>query len=372
MTTSVKTKRYLLKLRVKTPESMLKSHQLICYGLDHIAKVHHHVSTQALQKMFPDVPIHELQRPKEIQLLISHKEGQLVPNKLRTRGDLVLWDGPLGKTIGGTHPALFKKMSTSEHCSKTHFAHSMWLTAAKDQILTCSFPCQMLDASATCNKRHCGREGRLDAKGKANHGMKHKVHKDNSGRSNPSLCNAKPLGLRWEMGPKLSGRALSGGTFNQRSVMNSGSFRNQKKSCSSISQEINFSSIYRKENHISVETPAKHFHTTNPGVGTSNNRPVWGRKSSRLSDVRPLGGNLTSSSGRCCVKLAVAPPSPLSTSWNQFHNQLRTPGGVRTAHPFTHLLCMEDKGTPRQQGETLRKCSKSFPMRCVATSAHKD
>ncbi|KAK7925024.1 hypothetical protein WMY93_007334 [Mugilogobius chulae] len=87
MSTTLKTKRYLLKLRVKTAEGTVTAHQLVCYGLDHIADVHQHVSAQKLKIIFPDIPLHELQRPKEIQLLISHKEGQLAPQKLRTMPD---------------------------------------------------------------------------------------------------------------------------------------------------------------------------------------------------------------------------------------------------------------------------------------------
>ncbi|KAK7933141.1 hypothetical protein WMY93_004037 [Mugilogobius chulae] len=157
MSTTLKTKRYLLKLRVKTAEGTVKAHQLVCYGLDHIADVHQHVSAQKLKIIFPDVPLHELQRPKEIQLLISHKEGQLAPQKLRTVGNLVLWDGPLGKTIGGTHPELFEKMSIAAHSSKTHFARSMRTNTIRHSILTCSSPRQMPDALAvTTRETKCG------------------------------------------------------------------------------------------------------------------------------------------------------------------------------------------------------------------------
>ena len=99
MKVSVATKRYLLRIRVSTPRGTLKSHQLICYGLDKIAEVHRHVPAVKLQKIFPDVSLQDLARPREIQLLISHKEGQLVPQKVCSVGDLVLWDGPLGKTV---------------------------------------------------------------------------------------------------------------------------------------------------------------------------------------------------------------------------------------------------------------------------------
>ncbi len=43
----------------------------------------------------------------------------------------MLWDGPLGKTIGGTHPELFEDVTVSAHWSKTHFARSMRLAAVR-------------------------------------------------------------------------------------------------------------------------------------------------------------------------------------------------------------------------------------------------
>ena len=79
MEVCVETKRYLLKIRVKTPKGTLRAHQLVCFGLDSIAEIHKHVAPKQLQRFFPDVPLDELRRPKEISLLISHKEGQLAP-----------------------------------------------------------------------------------------------------------------------------------------------------------------------------------------------------------------------------------------------------------------------------------------------------
>ncbi|CAI5671305.1 unnamed protein product [Oreochromis niloticus] len=136
MKVSVATKCYLLKIRVNTSRGTLKPHQLVCYGLDKIAEVERHVPPQKLQKIFPDVSLQDLIRPREIQLLISHKEGQLVPQKIRSIGDLVLWDGPLGKTIGGTHPDLFEEVTLMAHTSKTHFARSMRAAAFKYQEFT--------------------------------------------------------------------------------------------------------------------------------------------------------------------------------------------------------------------------------------------
>ncbi len=151
MKVSVTTKRYLLKIRVNTSRGTLKSHQLICYGLDRIAEVHRHVPAAKLHKIFPDVPLKDLERPREIHLLISHKEGQLVPQKICSNGDLVLWDGPLGKTIGGTHPDFCEDVTVMAHTSKTHFARSMRTAAVKYSELTCKKPvtCQPLKPPPT-------------------------------------------------------------------------------------------------------------------------------------------------------------------------------------------------------------------------------
>lgn len=111
MQVSVETKRYLLKIRVDTPRGTLKSHQLICYGLDKIAEVHKHVPATKLQRIFPDVSLKDLTRLREVQLLNSHKEGQLVPQTVCSVRDLVLWVRPLGKMIGGTHPDLFEEVN---------------------------------------------------------------------------------------------------------------------------------------------------------------------------------------------------------------------------------------------------------------------
>lgn len=50
---------------------------------------------------------------------------RIVPQLFKMEGDLVLWDGPLGKTVGGTHPDLFKVVDLMLHQSKSHFARTM-------------------------------------------------------------------------------------------------------------------------------------------------------------------------------------------------------------------------------------------------------
>lgn len=98
----------------------LCSHQLICYGLDNITDVHKSVNAQQLEKYFLAVPAEELMRSEEISLLIRHWVGKLPPQRIRVVGDLVLWDGPI-----------WTFFYVSAHMSKTHFARSMWMVAAK-------------------------------------------------------------------------------------------------------------------------------------------------------------------------------------------------------------------------------------------------
>lgn len=49
---------------------------------------------------------------------------------------LVLWDGPLGKTVGGTHAELFEEAAVSAYRSKMHFAKSMRMAAVKYEGVT--------------------------------------------------------------------------------------------------------------------------------------------------------------------------------------------------------------------------------------------
>ena len=131
MTMKVDTERYVLKVRVKSPKGTERAHELVCYGLDEIAKVHKVIEPEKLQKFFPEVQLEELRRPEEVELLISHREGRLAPQRVRVVGDLVLWEGPLGKTVGGAHPDLFEEVEVAAHESKTHFARSMRTAAVR-------------------------------------------------------------------------------------------------------------------------------------------------------------------------------------------------------------------------------------------------
>ncbi|XP_077480924.1 uncharacterized protein LOC144092035 [Stigmatopora argus] len=130
-----RTKKYLLRVRIKTPTGTLRDHELTCYGLKEIAKLSRTIKPEKLKGFFPDVSLEDLHRPEQVELLIGHREGRLAPQRVKVIGDLVLWDGPLGKTVGGTHPDLFEEESVAARTSKTHFARSMRATAVKYQEL---------------------------------------------------------------------------------------------------------------------------------------------------------------------------------------------------------------------------------------------
>ena len=140
MTTKVATRRYLLRIRVKTPKGTVKAHELVCYGLNEIAKVHRVVRPEQLKRFFPEVELEELKRPEEIELLISHREGRLAPQRVKAVGDLVLWESPLGKTVGGAHPDLFEEINVAAHESETHFARSMRTAAVKYEEIPAEGP----------------------------------------------------------------------------------------------------------------------------------------------------------------------------------------------------------------------------------------
>lgn len=153
MAMKVETKRYLLKVRVKTPRGTDRAHELICYGLDEIANVHRVIKAQQLKKFFPETNLEDLHRPEHVELLISHREGRLAPQRIKVVGDLVLWEGPLGKTVGGAHPDLCEVVGMALHNSETHFARSMRVTAVKYQEIA-----KMQESRAQTKATVIGRE----------------------------------------------------------------------------------------------------------------------------------------------------------------------------------------------------------------------
>jgi len=136
MNMNVKTRRYFLKVRIKMPMGTERAHELICYGLNEIANIHKVIKPEQLKRFFPEVNLEDLRRPESIELLVSHREGRLAPQRVKVIGDLVLWESPLGKTVGGAHPDLFEEMDIEMHNSETHFARSMRASAVRYQEIT--------------------------------------------------------------------------------------------------------------------------------------------------------------------------------------------------------------------------------------------
>ncbi|KAL0165741.1 hypothetical protein M9458_037585, partial [Cirrhinus mrigala] len=160
MKVKVDTRRYLVKIKVWTSRGTLRLHEMICYGMEDIARVDKVVKSERLEQFFPDVKPGELARPKRIDLLISTREGRLAPQRLQRVGDLVLWDGPLGKIVSGVHPDLFEEVKVAAGRSKTHFARSMKTVAVKVEEHFVGRPGGHLDqggrvgvrTTAACNK----------------------------------------------------------------------------------------------------------------------------------------------------------------------------------------------------------------------------
>ena len=113
MKVKVDTKRYLVTIKVWTPRGTLRLHEMICYGMENIANVDRVVTSKRLEQFFPGVKPGELSRPDKIDLLISTREGRLAPQSLQRAGDLVLWDGHLGKTVSSVHPDLFEAVAVT-------------------------------------------------------------------------------------------------------------------------------------------------------------------------------------------------------------------------------------------------------------------
>ncbi|KAL4006302.1 alcohol-forming fatty acyl-CoA reductase [Sarotherodon galilaeus] len=141
MEAKVETKRYLVSIKVATKKGTWRLHEMVCYGLEEIANVGHVVDSERLERFFPgSVEPGELIRPEKIELLISTREGRLAPQRMMRCGDLVLWDGPLGKTISGAHPDLFEDVEVTARFSSTHFACSMKTESQRVAALRSCYP----------------------------------------------------------------------------------------------------------------------------------------------------------------------------------------------------------------------------------------
>lgn len=110
----VKAQRYFPRVRVKTARGTERAHELSCYGLEEIVKVHRVIKAQQLKKVFPDINLDDLDLAEHVELLISHHEERLAPQRVKVVGDLVLWESSLGITVGA-HPDLCEEVDMTLH-----------------------------------------------------------------------------------------------------------------------------------------------------------------------------------------------------------------------------------------------------------------
>lgn len=108
MEVKVERKRYCVSIKVATKKGTWRLHELLCYGREKIARVDHSVNSGYLEKFFPGiVKPGELTCMEKVELLVSAREGRLAPQRMMRCGDLVLWNGLLGKTVNDVHPVFW-------------------------------------------------------------------------------------------------------------------------------------------------------------------------------------------------------------------------------------------------------------------------
>ena len=74
---------------------------------------------------FPDFSPRQLERPTECDILISQADASLMPSRECTIDNLVLWDGPMGVIVSGSHKDLNEKSVNYVQSSATHLAFSL-------------------------------------------------------------------------------------------------------------------------------------------------------------------------------------------------------------------------------------------------------
>ena len=97
-------------------------HVLECYGMETIATQTEPPDPASYSQLCSKFGIsaQDVRRPRSIDLLISMRDNHLLADtKLKTVGKMALYDGPLGKVFGGSHPLLkFSKYSMAFKSTK--------------------------------------------------------------------------------------------------------------------------------------------------------------------------------------------------------------------------------------------------------------
>ena len=96
--TQIETTRYTCNLKTRFG---IKT--IVMYGIDSIASVSNSVDTGKLVNLFLEFSLKQLERPDTCDILLSQANSSLMPSKLSTVGNLVLWDGPMGTVVSGSY-----------------------------------------------------------------------------------------------------------------------------------------------------------------------------------------------------------------------------------------------------------------------------
>ena len=102
--TEIKTMRYCCKMRTR-----LEAVLMIFYGMERITSIVDSANANDLVKFLPDFSPRLLERPFECDILISQANASLMPSRKCTIDNLVLWDGPKGIVVSGSHKDLNEK-----------------------------------------------------------------------------------------------------------------------------------------------------------------------------------------------------------------------------------------------------------------------
>ena len=99
--------------------------KLVVYGIDQIACISKPVDVGRLTKIFPDYSVKQLYHPSKCDILLLQANASLMSSKRITVGDLVLWDGPLGVVVSGSHHSLEEEslMAFSLRASSNKYVH---------------------------------------------------------------------------------------------------------------------------------------------------------------------------------------------------------------------------------------------------------
>ena len=106
--TSIKSKLYNVPVFIKSRRGKAKFVNIECYGLDQIASsvsLPEERSYRQLCEKF-GLSMDAMERPTDIDLLISMRHNRHHPRPIKTKGNITLYSGPFGKVFGGTDPEL--------------------------------------------------------------------------------------------------------------------------------------------------------------------------------------------------------------------------------------------------------------------------